>query len=118
MSFWTDLENSAKAWISNVYNNDIKPLYAKEAAAFKPLVKATEQDILTMGLPIVLAFMTSPLAGAAKMASAVPQLISDLGAAGKAIAAADAQAGLQIIVNQVKDAATAAQASLSAPNNG
>lgn len=113
MSFWTNFETSAVAWIKREYENVIKPVFAKEAAAFKPLVKATEQDLLQYGLPIVLSFMTSPLAGAAKMASAVPQLISDLGAVGKQIAAADAQAGLQILVGQVKDAATAAEASLA-----
>jgi len=45
--------------------------------------------------------------------SAVSQLNSQLGAMGKTIAVSDAQAGLQIIVGQVKDAATVAQAALT-----
>lgn len=113
MSFWTDFEAQAKAYIAHIYNDDIKPLYAKEEAAFKPLVKATEQELLTYGLPIVLAFFGSPLTGVAKMASAVPQLITALGAVGKQVAADDAQAALQIVVGQVKDAATAAETSLA-----
>jgi hypothetical protein len=35
LSFWQNLESEAKAWISNGYENNIKPLVAKEEAAFK-----------------------------------------------------------------------------------
>lgn len=117
-SFFQNIEAQAVAWVKNEYSNVIKPLIEKEAAAFKPLVQATEQEIIQLGLPIVLSFFGSAgaaMTGAEKMGSAVAQLISQLGAAGKTIAVSDAQAGLQIIVGQVKDAATAAQAALAHP---
>jgi hypothetical protein len=109
------LEANAVAWIKNEYTNVIKPLVEKEAAAFAPLVKATEQDVITVGLPIVLSFFGQAglaMTGAAKMSAALSATISALGAAGKSIAVADAQAGLQIIVGQIKDAAAAATAAV------
>jgi len=118
VSFFQNIEIQAIAWVKNEYNNVIKPLIEKEAAAFKPLVKATEQEVIQYGLPIVLSFFGAAgaaLSGTEKMGSAVSQLISQLGAMGKTIAVSDAQAGLQIIVGQVKDAAAAAEAALTHP---
>jgi hypothetical protein len=118
VSFFQNIEAQTVAWVKNEYANVIRPLIEKEAAAFKPLVRATEQEIIQLGLPIVLSFFGSSgaaLTGAEKMGSAVSQLISQLGAMGKTIAVSDAQAGLQIIVGQVKDAAAGAQAALAHP---
>lgn len=118
MSFsFANIEAQAKAWAVKEYENVLKPLIAKEAAAFKPLVKATEQDVITYGIPVLLTFFGQEgvaLAGGAKMAAAVPALINALGAVGKQIAAADAQAGLQVIVGQIKDAADNASRAVAA----
>ncbi len=116
--FFKNIEAPAIAGVKNEYRNVIRPLIEKEGAAFKPLVQATEQEIIQGGLPIVLSFFGSSgaaLTGADKMGSAVSQLISQLGAMGTTIAVSDAQAGLQIIVGQVKVAAAVAQAVLAHP---
>jgi hypothetical protein len=86
VSFFQNIEAQAVAWVKNEYNNVIKPLIEKEAAAFTPLIKATEQEVIQYGLPIVLSFFGAAgaaLSGTEKMGAAVPQLISQLGAWGR-----------------------------------
>jgi hypothetical protein len=114
--FFANIEAQAAAWVTNEFNNVIKPLVAKEAAAFKPLIQATEQEILQYGIPILLSFFGAAgasLTGSQKMGSAVSQLVSQLGAAGKSIAVSDAQAALQIAVNEIKKGAAAMQAAVA-----
>lgn len=116
-TFFQNVETQAKAWAVKEYETVLRPLIAKEAAAFKPLVTATEEDVITYGVPAVLAFFGQEgiaIAGGAKMAAAVPTLINALGAVGKQIAAVDAQASLQIIVGQIKNTADALQKQLAA----
>lgn len=112
MSFLQNLEAEAAAFVKSA-KAEIVSLAAKEEAAFKPLVAATENDIVTVGGPLVLTALgtvaTSILTGGVNLAPVVSALVVGLGNAGKAIAVEDAQAGVQIIANQIRSAAAAAQ---------